>query len=243
MRGAGLSPTHPTRSGRGAKRVIVPFDTSTLGAEADHRIANHLALLVSYVRLKAADLEHQREAPSRKSVQVLLEGVSGQIAAVARLHRALVSPERPGSADLGEHLREVCAPFASGLGGAVRIVQDLPSGCVVEARQVLPLSQIAAEVLTNALKHACDGPAPGAVLVRCRMEADGEVQLEVVDSGGGLPAGFDPETDGGLGFRLVRSLGKTLGARIAFESTPAGVRFRLNLPAPAAPPPWAPPPS
>jgi two-component sensor histidine kinase len=218
----------------GSHDEVIPFDVALLLAEADHRIANHLALLMGYVRLKSADVDRLGEPPSLDSVHVLLDGVGAQIAAVARLHRALVADDPAGVADLGAHLREVCAPFASGLGGAARIVEDLPPGCVVRSEQVLPLSQIAAEVITNALKHACHGAQPGTVLVRCRSDAGGEVRLEIIDSGDGFPPAFDPETDGGLGFRLVRSLSQKLGARIAFESTPAGVRFRLSLPATAS---------
>jgi two-component sensor histidine kinase len=215
----------------GSKEEIIPFASPVAHAESDHRIANHLALLTAYVRLKTADMDRQRIAPSRKAVHVLLDGVGAQIAAVARLHRALASDNLPGSADLGEHLREVCAPFAGGLSGTARIVEDLAPGCVVRPEQVLPLSQIAAEVVTNALKHACDGPEPRSVLVRCRNDRAGDVRLEVIDSGGGFPAGFDPETGGGFGFRLVRGLSAKLGARITYESTASGVCFRLMLPA------------
>lgn len=232
MQGACLSLTDSATPDFGSTGEIMPFDSSVLLAESDHRIANHLALLMGYVRLKTTDMDRQRKAPSRQAVHVLLDGVGAQIAAVARLHRALVSDDLLGSADLGEHLREVCAPFAGGLSGAARIVEDLAPGCIVGSEQVLPLSQIAAEVLTNALKHACDGAEPGAVLVRCRKDPDGDVRLEIIDSGGGFPAGFDPAADGGLGFRLVRGLSEKLRARIAFESTAAGVRFCLTLPAP-----------
>jgi two-component sensor histidine kinase len=197
----------------GSDGELVPVDGSVLLAESDHRIANHLALLMSYVRLKTADLDRESEPPSRQTVHALLEGIGAQMAAVAKLHRALVSDDLRRSADLSEHLREVCAPFAGGLSGRRRIVEDLAPSCVVEPEQVLPLSQIAAEVLTNALKHAYEGAEAGAVLVRCRKDGQGDVRLEVIDSGGGFPAGFDPETDGGLGFHLVRGLSRKLGAR------------------------------
>jgi two-component sensor histidine kinase len=234
VQGACLSLKDSTTLNFGSTGEIIPFDRSVLLAESDHRIANHLALLMSYVRLKTADMDRQRAAPSRQAVHALLDGVGAQIAAVAELHRALVSDDRLGSADLGERLHEVCAPFAGGLGGAARIVEDLAPGCIVGPDQILSLSQITAEIVTNALKHACDGAEAGPIVVRCRKDGPGDVRLEVIDSGGGFPAGFDPETDGGLGFRLVRGLSERLGARIAFESTASGVRFCLIL-TPAAP--------
>lgn len=222
----------PVGSARRSSAQNAPFDSAVLLAEADHRIANHLALLIGYVRLKSVDMGSQGEAPSLEAMHVLLDGVGAQIAAVARLHRALVSDSPQGPADLGERLHEVCAPFALGLGGAATIIEEFAPGCVVRPEQVLPLSQITAEIVTNALRHACDGARPGRVLVSCHGDPNGVVRVEVVDSGGGLPAGFDPEADGGLGLRMVRGLGRKLGARITFESTTDGTRFCLTLPRP-----------
>jgi two-component sensor histidine kinase len=217
----------PTSSFAG---VADTSDAGLLLAEADHRIANHLALLTGYMRLKAADLAGQAAEPSRDSVGLLLASVSGQINAVARLHRCLAADQRPTSADLSEQLHEICAPFASSLCGAARFVEDFPPGCVVRPEQLLPLSRIVAEVITNALKHAhADGEA-GAILARCRNDDTGAVLIEVIDDGAGLPETFDPETDGGLGFRLLRALGKQLGALITFDSGDHGLRFRLTLP-------------
>jgi two-component sensor histidine kinase len=220
-----------------------PDDRFALLVEADHRIANHLALLAGYVRLKGADVDGQAAQPSREAVHALLDGVSAQIAAIARLHRALVSAPATGAVELGEHLHEVCACFATGLCKGAKIVEEYASDCAVRGDQVLALSQIVAEVVTNALKHAAGGAGPGAIFVRCRKNGAGEVRVEVTDSGCGFPGDFDPGRDGGLGFRLVRELGLRLRARTGFESTADGVRFSLTLPAPGPTSPKIQPPS
>ena len=211
--------------------VVNVCDRCSCLEEADHRIANHLALLNSYVRLQAADLTRQGAAPSRDSVRLLLTGVGVQIDSVARLHRSLAAHGQHQSADLSEHLHAVCAPFAFGLSGGCEIIEDFRDGCIVRPDQVLPLTQIVAEVITNAVKHAHADGGTGSILARCRKDAAGAVVVEVIDDGAGLPEAFDPKTDGGLGFRLLRALGKQLGARIAFESNSPGLRFRLMLPA------------
>lgn len=199
-------------------------------AEADHRIANHLALLTSFVRLQDADVAHQSAEPSRASVRLLLNRLGAQIDAIARLHRALAVGGPHASADLGEHLRETCAPFRHGLSGAIELTEDFPPGCLVRTDQILPLTQIVAEVITNALKHAHAGGEGGAIAVRCSQDDRGAMLVEVADDGPGLPAAFDPMTEGGLGFRLVRALARQLGARIEFRSAGPGLRFRLTLP-------------
>lgn len=185
--------------------------------EADHRIANHLAMLGAYVRLKAAGVEGD--------TRLLLETIGAQVDAVGRLHRALAAHGQHGAVDLSEHLRTICAPFAAGLSGAAKLVQDIPAACPVRADQVLPVSQIVSEVITNAFKYG----QGGVVLVRCRAGEAGEVEIEVVDDGPGLPPGFDPGADGGLGFRLIRALSRQVGATMAFESAGRGLSVRLTL--------------
>lgn len=220
--GARGPPTMPV--GRGLD------DERTFLAEADHRIANHLALLRGYVRLKATELARHAGQPSRESVLLLLEGVGTQIDAVGRLHRSLAGEGQPASNDVGEMLRELCAPFASGRFGPIDVVEDCAPGCRVAAEEMLPLTHIVSEVIANAAKHGQSPNRTGSIRVRCRTGDAGSVLVEVIDDGPGLPDGFDPRTGGGLGFRLLRSLGRQIGALIAFHSTAQGLRFRLILP-------------
>lgn len=201
-----------------------------LQAEADHRIANHLALLTSYLRLQSADLAKQTTSPTHESVRLLMANLDAQITAVSRLHRSLAANGRRAPTDLGVQLHEVCAPFIAGLSGGTRLVEDLKAGCIVRPEHVLPLTQIVAEVITNAIKHTHAAGEPGAITVHCGRVDGGALLVEVADNGCGLPEGFDPATDGGLGFRLLRALGRQIGATFTFASSRQGTNFRLTLP-------------
>jgi two-component sensor histidine kinase len=198
--------------------------------EADHRIANHLALLAGIVRLKAIDVARQDGAPTRESVQILLENLRAQIDAVAGLHRSFAIGGRGVSADLSAHLHDICAPLAAVLGDRIELVEDFAPGRQVEADQILPLTQIVAEAVTNAIKHACPPGRRSRITITSRGDATGVWTVEVQDQGPGLPAGFDPLHDGALGSRLMRALAKQLDARIAFVSDGHGLRVRLTLP-------------
>ena len=202
-----------------------------LVAEANHRIANHLALLTSYVRLKSTDVARQAGEPNRASVRLLLDGLGAQLEAVARLHRGLAIGGSTGAANLSEHLHATCAPYISGLSGGVDIIEDFEPECLVRTDQVLALTQIVAEVLTNAVKYAHPGGEVGTILARCRHGVADNVVIEVIDDGPGLPDGFDAASDGGLGFRLLRALGKQLGGAMRFDSAATGLRFQISLPA------------
>jgi two-component sensor histidine kinase len=205
-------------------------DDCGLLREADHRIANHLALLMGYVRLKTLDLKSRGAEPTVADTRLVLEDVNVQIGAVARLHTLLTAHGRCASPDLSHDLHEICTALRLGIAGAIDIREDLQPDCLVAPDQILPLVRCVAEVVTNAVKHARSGDEAGAILVRCRKDDSGTLWIEVIDDGVGLPQGFDPEVDGGLGFRLIRAFGRQLHAIVAFNSSDRGLAFRLVLP-------------
>ena len=100
------------------------------------------------------------------------------------------------------------------------------AGCVVLADQALSIGLIVAELLTNALKYG----HPTRLSIGCRRTVERMILVEVADDGTGLPAGFDPMTQGGFGLGLVRSLAKRLGAKLRFQSGRTGLRIRLVVP-------------
>jgi two-component sensor histidine kinase len=65
------------------------------------------------------------------------------------------------------------------------------------------------------------------VKVHIRCETDGSFLVEVTDDGVGFPESFDPSTDGGLGFQLMRALANGLKAELQFEHDSLGVCARL----------------
>jgi two-component sensor histidine kinase len=201
----------------------------SLIAEADHRIANHLTMLAGHVRLKAANLARQPGSPDLATAALLL-GIESEIAAVARLHRQLSGGAARASADLAHELHEVCAPFRSGLSGDVVLIEDFEAGCTGTADQILPLTQIVTEVITNALKYAYAAGLRGFIEARLRRAGPATAVIEIADHGSGFPAAFDAATSGGLGFRIIRALTEQLRATASFTSSDDGVRFTLTVP-------------
>ncbi len=89
---------------------------------------------------------------------------------------------------------------------------------------------ITAELLTNAAKYAHPTGLAVKVNVRCETKDDGSFMVEVRDDGVGFPESFDPSTDGGLGFQLMRALANGLNAELHFEHNSLGVCARLVKP-------------
>jgi len=198
--------------------------------EADHRIANNLALIAGALRLQARDAAKRTSGFTNEEVRLMLAEIAGRVDAVAQLHKML-SQDPAGVVDVAEHLGTMCAtlkPFMAAA-GQVELVCDLYPGCTVHPDQVMPIALIVIEMVMNAIKYAHPTGIPGRVDVGCRM-LDGAVHIEVCDDGVGLPEDFNPYRDGGTGFNVMRTLAMQLGATPIFDSDSLGLRFVLVMP-------------
>ena len=86
-------------------------------------------------------------------------------------------------------------------------------------------------------RRAPDGPQRRRELcdVAIRLDAgtDGGLSLSVRDTGGGLPADFDPQASGKAGLRIVTALVDQVGGSLSYEAdgfTEARVRVPSRSP-------------
>jgi two-component sensor histidine kinase len=204
-----------------------------LVAEAHHRVANSLSLLVALVRMQAQALAKASQPLSGAQVRLLLEGIAARIATISQLHRLLARVPGDGAmVNFGDHLAEVCRTLVSIVSTPQQPVhlELAAQNCRVAARQVQPLTLILCEIAVNALKHAHPEGGPLQLTVNCHHDAQGAFVMEARDDGVGLPAQFDAARDGGLGFRVIRSLSTQIGADLKIGNCAPGVCFRLQLP-------------
>jgi two-component sensor histidine kinase len=194
--------------------------------EAHHRIANDLAVIASMVRLQAQTLRDRPEPLRPEEARAMLADAAGRIDAVARLHRTLCyAGPAPVTADFLKGVCKDAASFAAVEGSDVRCRVDLAADLGIERTRALGL--LVHELVLNSLKHAHPSGVPVRIDIWCREE-NGALALDVADDGVGFPVDFDPECDGGFGFRMMRELARQLYARLTFEATPLGLICRLR---------------
>jgi two-component sensor histidine kinase len=99
----------------------------------------------------------------------------------------------------------------------------------VLARHVQSLTLIVCEILTNAMKYAHPTGIAVVMTVSCESRSDGTLVLSISDDGVGLPEGFDPSKDGGVGFKIIRTLASEIGAKLDIASDNLGVTFRIAV--------------
>jgi len=211
---------------------ISPPANIDLVAEANHRVANSLALLGSLIRMQARAVGKSGMTPTNAEVRMMFDGIAARIATVGQIHRLLAQMPSEGTVALNAHLREICSALISAFSSEQQEVRILHHGpdCQVLTKYVQPLTLIICEVLTNAIKYSHPAGVPVDLAVSCEGREDGTLQIVLSDDGIGLPEGFNPNRDGGIGFQIIRALSADMGAGLVIQSDNLGVTFSLTIP-------------
>jgi two-component sensor histidine kinase len=225
------------KEGASMDAILVPQSHSTSGradlvAEANHRIANSLTLLISMVRMEARTIKKGGESFSNAEVRHLLDGVAARISAISQLHRMLSSGSDQSVISLRPHLHNITDALVAALSSGEQLVKVVHTGsdCMVMMQQVQPIVLMLCEIFINAMKYAHPSGVPLIMVVDCTTSQDGQLVLTISDDGVGLPEGFDPSTGGGTGFKVMRSLAAEIGANLDIRSTHLGLSTRASLP-------------
>ena len=144
--------------------------------------------------------------------------------------------------ELGDLIGDTVAAFrTSAEERGVHLAAELPDDKVVAEADAEKVQRVLYNLIQNAIRHT---PADGSVTVRAKG-GSGEVEVEVADSGEGIPAGQnervfeafyrgDSARDGdgaGLGLAISRAIVEAHGGRIWLEDAHPGTRVRFTLPA------------
>ncbi len=144
--------------------------------------------------------------------------------------------------ELGDLIGDTVAAFrTSAEERGVHLAAELPAEKVVAEADAEKVQRVLFNLIQNAIRHT---PADGSVTVRAKG-GPGGVEVEVADSGEGIPAGegervFDAfyrgdssrgEDGAGLGLAISRAIVEAHGGRIWLEDAHPGTRVRFTLPA------------
>jgi two-component sensor histidine kinase len=181
--------------------------------EVHHRVKNNLQLIASILNLQMRRLT---DARSRQVLQTVQDRVIG----LATIHRNLYQTENLSDMradnlidDLLRHLFSV----GGGPGNDIELRTGLEP-LTLSPDQLVPLSLLLTEAVTNALKYTGRDPRTGHCWMDVKLHAqDSEVTLEVTNS---LSSDFDPSLNtaamsaSGLGSELMDAFSMQLRASI-----------------------------
>jgi PAS domain S-box-containing protein len=199
-----------------------------------HRMNNVLSIIVSLLGLEAGKTDDA-------AVRDFVLATERRICALSTLFEILLGSDTPDSIKLDDYLARLATSFMemeSLRSHALDLDLDL-APVSLDPGRAIPLGLIAAELLSNAIKHAYPGEGEGRISLGLAL-AEGSAVMSVADKGVGLPEGLDPGTSESTGLTLIRLLTEQLGGKAGFENeggTTAKVTFGLEAPSgyPAAP--------
>jgi two-component sensor histidine kinase/CHASE3 domain sensor protein len=195
-------------------------------AEVNHRVANSLALVAALVKLQANALKD-------KVAKDALGETQARIMAISSVHKRLYSSGDVRFVALDEYLSGLLDQLAAsmraeGLGASLSYELE---PLKMQTDTSINLGIVVTELVTNAFKYAYPGQN-GEVRVRLKQLPNRRGELVVEDDGVGRPEG-GPAKGTGLGTRIVKAMGSTMGADIAYLARHPGTAARLNFPLPA----------
>ncbi len=209
---------------RGTNQQRARREEAALMKQVHQRIEKNLSLVTSVLQL------HSRRIYD-PSTQHLLRGCGSRMEALSLAQRLLSNEGHPGFMDLrdyveslGSMLFDTHAMSPDGIDFNLHI-----DGIHLAADKAMPCCLIAHELITNALQHAFAGRSTGAVTVSAYRSNGNSVAISVGDNGIGIPSARKLETNGKIGFELIRMLTDQLHGSLE-RANGEGTSFTLTFP-------------
>ena len=194
--------------------------------EVHHRVKNNLQIVSSLLNLQSRHL-------TDPAMLKVFADTRDRVRAMAAVHERLYESGNFAKIDFAAHLESLARMLMrahSPAGAAIRPVLRLDP-LTVDLNTAVPLSLIANELLTNALKYAF-GERRGGMLTISLKAGGPHHELCIDDDGPGFSAGINPATSRTLGLRLVRDLSRQIRGELEIDSTTSGTHTTVRWPTP-----------
>lgn len=193
-------------------------------AEVQHRVKNHLAMIVGMIRMQA------RNSGAAEDYAVIARRVEALQLLYQELSETGVSSTFRDEVPLGAYVSRIAAAVGHLDGGQGIRVNVIAEEVMVDATTAGRVGLLVSEILTNAFRHAFKGREAGLVETRVQLLSEGIVRVQIVDDGIGLPEGSTWPTTGNLGAKIVAALLSGLDARYAVTTSAAGTAVTIDIP-------------
>ncbi|APW74200.1 response regulator [Sphingopyxis granuli] len=178
--------------------------------EVNHRVANNLQMVMSFVALQSKNL-------SDPGAREALQKTQQRIATVAQVNRRLYTTNDVEFVAMDDYLSGLATDLSDtwSNGTGERRVSTSAEALKVATDKAVALGMIANEWVSNACKYAYPAGEAGEVRIMLNRLGASTVELAVEDDGAGMPSdGIARGT--GLGTRLIEALARTHKATVRY---------------------------
>ncbi len=200
------------------------MSTDDMLAEIQHRVKNHLSMVVGMIRIQA------KEAGAKDTFDSLARRVEALQLLYSEMSDSASFRSDPENVSLGAYLSRIASTIVH-IDGRRSIRVNVDADAIeVPVETAARAGLIFSELLTNTLQHAFDGQDEGMVEARAKMLSNNVLRLTVMDDGIGIPDDIDWPNEGGLGAKIVRNLVKGLDGVLSVDRDLRGTSIRLDIP-------------
>jgi PAS domain S-box-containing protein len=209
------------------RNILVSLrEKETLLREIHHRVKNNMQIIISLLKLQ----DFRTDDPG---VHSIIRDCRNRIYSMAIIHEKLYQTEELISIQLDDYVRDIAYRVMNefeGEGSRVRLVLLGDDTVQVDISTGIPLGLIMNELITNCMKYAFRPGEEGDIRIDIRR-GEGNLVINIADSGPGLPEGFDGGGEPTLGTQLVRGLAFQLEGTAVWSSH-TGTMCTVTIPFP-----------
>jgi two-component sensor histidine kinase len=202
-----------------AESILGAEEKELLLKEIHHRMKNNLQVVESLLAIQMA--RHDDPVIERQ-----FREAQGRVRSMAMVHDMMYRQSSLGRSTLKDHFSKLVRSVlvAHGIHDRVSFTADIASLPLSE-EELLPLTLLVNELITNAAKHAFNDSDQGHVLLTLR-ELDGRHELVFQDSEGGRQPSAQRTLVPTFGTELIALLAEQLGGEVTGTRNEGGA-FRL----------------
>ena len=180
-------------------------------SEIHHRVKNNLAIISGLLELEVLKIENEE-------IKSIFTSSISRIHSIAKIHELLYSTNDFSNIPFRQYVANLADRIQQLYDKEMNIVVDMHIDEIgLNINQAIPTALILNELLTNAYKHAFRNTKKGKVEIILTIHRD-IVNVKIVDNGEGMPNEFDPKATSTLGYSLITTLCKQLGAELTIKS-------------------------
>ncbi|MEO1028615.1 MAG: PAS domain-containing protein [Pseudomonadota bacterium] len=194
--------------------------------EIQHRVKNHLAMIVSLIRSQA----NQPASATSEGFLNLARRVEALQLLYEQLHTETTTHE---TLDIGAYISQIVAGVMQMNPSRTVRVNHISDSAEVSVDLAVQVGLILSELLTNSLQHAFEGRNKGSVDVSVTKQTTDLgtlLRLVVSDNGVGFDMGDDWPSSGGSGSRIVKGMTDFSNAVVSAKSGADGTRVQVDFP-------------
>ncbi|HNW58580.1 MAG TPA: histidine kinase dimerization/phosphoacceptor domain -containing protein [bacterium] len=189
--------------------------------EIHHRVKNNMQVITSLLNMQARTIEDPQ-------VRSLFTESQNRVKSMALIHEKLYQSQDLTHIPFSAYLDSLTAHLRNSFNNNQVEITIAAGEISLGIDQAIPCGLIINELVCNALKYAFPAGRTGRIDIRLHPLDGNRLELEVVDDGIGLPAGFDPAAVKSLGYQLVSALTRQMHGELQVTGTP-GTRVTIHF--------------